>query len=77
MLKIVRKGSNNKYNGTVVVTDNDVNKIERTFSSKFEAFTFGIEQNWTKKCVMKYCLQTENNQYFHNYLIKYRSNENK
>lgn len=70
MLKIVRKTTSNRYNGTVVVTKEQVEKIEKTFSTKFEAFKYGVEQQWTMKCIMKYCLDTERHQYFYNYMIK-------
>lgn len=77
MLKIVNKKSSNKYNGSKVVNDDDVKKIEQVFDSKFQAFCYGVEQNWSKKCIMKYCLGTERDQYFYNYLLKYNANNSK
>lgn len=73
MLKIVSRKTSNKYNGNVNVTETEVNNIERIFNSKYEAFKYGIENNWNKKCIMKYCLETERDQYFYNYLNKYLS----
>lgn len=70
MLKIVSKKSSNLYNGNVVVNDEVVNKIDQVFNSKFEAFCYGIDHNWTKACIMKYCLNTNTQQYFYNYLVK-------
>jgi len=75
MLKIVNRKVSNKYNGTIVLTDEQASKIEQVFNSKFEAFCYGIEKGWTKKSIMKYCLNTERDQYFHNYLLKYEASK--
>lgn len=75
MLKIVKSSGNTKYNGTIVVTDAMATAVTQTFKSKFEAFCFGIQNNWSKKSIMKYCLDTERDQYFYNYFIKYNSSK--
>lgn len=77
MLNIVKKNAGNKYNGTVVVTEEQVNKIDKSFSSKFDAFCYGIANNWSKKSIMKYCLDTERDQYFYNYYLKYQASKSK
>ena len=71
MLKIVKKNGSKKYNGSIELSEAEVNAIELTFNTKFEAFTFGIESSWSKKMIMKHCLQTTREQYFHNYYSKY------
>ena len=71
MLKIVKRSSNNKYTGNVVVTQDEVNEIEEEFKSKFDAFCYGIDHSWSKACIMKYCLDTTRDQYFYNYYLKY------
>lgn len=71
MLKIVNRKTNNKYNGSVVVTEQQIENIDTTFDSKYKAFCYGIQNNWSKKSIMKYCLGTERDQYFYNYLNKY------
>lgn len=70
--------SNNKYNGSVVVTDEVAKQVASTksFNTKFELFCFGVQQNWSKKSIMKYCLDTTREQYFHNYYTKYLANKN-
>jgi hypothetical protein len=73
MLKIVKSNGSKKYEGNVVVTDAMAAAVDQTFKSKFDAFCYGIENNWSKKSIMKYCLDTENNQYFHNYYTKYQA----
>jgi len=71
MLKIVKKGSGSKYLGTKVVTQGEVDKISQVFTSKFQAFCYGIENNWTKGSIMEHCLGTTRDQYFYNYYLKY------
>ena len=75
MLTIVSKKSSTKYTGTVSVTDEQVSKIEQTFTSKYAAFVYGIEQGWTKKSIMTHCLGTGRDQYFYNYLTKYQASK--
>jgi hypothetical protein len=79
LFQIEKSKSNNKYEGSVQLTEQQMVELSKgkTFKSKFELFCFGIEQNWTRKMIMKYCLDTTRDQYFYNYLIKYRSNQNK
>jgi hypothetical protein len=75
MLFQIVKNNSNKYEGKVSPSEQEMIELSKgkTFKSKFELFCYGIEQNWTKKTIMKYCLDTTNNQYFHNYLIKYNA----
>lgn len=77
MLTITKKNSTTQYTGAIVVTDEMASKVTQAFGSKFEAFCFGIGQGWSKKSIMKYCLDTTNNQYFYNYYVKYQASKSK
>jgi len=77
MLNIVSKSKSTKYTGTKIVTEAEVNAITKSFSTKFEAFCFAVESGWSKKSIMKYALDTEREQYFHNYYTKYLASKAK
>jgi len=71
MLKIVKQNGGKKYLGNKEVTNDEVNKITKVFKTKFEAFIYGVENNWSKQSIMEHCLDTKRDQYFYNYYIKY------
>lgn len=75
---VTNKSNTKKHNGTIVLNDEQVQEIakNKSFNSKFELFCFGIKEGWSKATIMKYCLETNREQYFYNYYTKYLANKN-
>jgi hypothetical protein len=73
MLIIKSSKASNGYKGSVTLSDEQVAKIDKEFNSKFEAFCYAADQNWTKAMIMKHVLGTTKDQYFYNYLGKYNA----
>jgi hypothetical protein len=64
------------YNGTEPTNEQLEAASKLPFSSKFEAFTYAVNEGWSKKAIMTYMLQNERPQYFYNYMEKYIARKN-